>query len=412
MPRAMVSLRVLSQVANQSVRSRLLTKLYRLCLNEKINEWKYEVGTAGIGIDVDDIDGGLKLKMDGYSQHLPAVLRDLVQRLPNIDIEPKTFASLKEALARDLESAEFEPAYRRSMYEISNFMDPLSFHRKQYPAILKAITLDDVKKFAADFRKKTALVGVGFGNIKSSELKAVLDGIHGQLGSQKLARADWPLPRTLKIEKGKKLALLGATPTNNNGFASISLINDRSARIEALMGLAEAHFGASFYTELRTQQQLGYIVAAQSFETWQTQGLLFLIQSSTHELGDVAKKVKNWKDQSVKSLASLDEKTFEEYKSALIARMNQGAVDQEERLQELFMDGIILKGQFDRKSVVVKEIEAVKLADFKKEMTNFLKGDSGPTLTSYVVRKDGKTPKPTESLVTDLEGFRHKQAKL
>lgn len=87
-----------------------------------------------------------------------------------------------------------------------------------------------------------------------------------------------------------------------------------------LQDLALAFVKEPAFDYLRTKEQLGYIVMCLPDDHRGVMGMSILVQSSvknSYELGQYVYKFVN--DILVKKIEELDEKTFEEYKAALLS---------------------------------------------------------------------------------------------
>ena len=411
LPRARLSLRILSDEGLKTPRDRLLLRFYVLALRESINQWTYVAHSAGLDVNVDDLEGSIRFRVSGYSEHLPKFFSDLLGKLKDLDVSEKTFLSLREAVVREEASRQFEASYRKSFYEVRHLMNPMGIHRDSYKKLVSSITLKEVEAFANKLYARTALMGAAYGNLENDGIKKILTGFHKRLGSKPIPRKKWPLPGTVKLRNGQKVAAVMRSPTNNSALVSVSLAGEKNPSTDAIMRVAEAHSSNAFYSELRTRQQLGYIVASYPFETWQAAGMLYLVQSSTHKLDDVAGRIKKWKRQMSRDLKGLDQKRFDDYKSAIIVKLKQSAVDMDQRLNEIFTEGILLGGRFGYRKEVVTALEGLTLAQFKRRFGEFLDGRWGSTFAVYVAKKGERKPRPKEKVVGDVERFRKSAAR-
>ena len=80
---------------------------------------------------------------------------------------------------------------------------------------------------------------------------------------------------------------------------------------------------SDFYTQMRTNQQLGYIVW--SFQQRMEDRIFFrmVIQSSTHGPFEMSKRVNAWLKSTDKLFAKLNDQEFERHRKALIVDLEK-----------------------------------------------------------------------------------------
>jgi insulysin len=78
-----------------------------------------------------------------------------------------------------------------------------------------------------------------------------------------------------------------------------------------------------FFTELRTNQQLGYVVSAYYSRVDRVPGLRVVIQSSTHGPAVLQERIDAFLQEGPARLAEMDETGFETVKEGLIAKLEE-----------------------------------------------------------------------------------------
>lgn len=391
-----VSLRILSPTISGTAKERLMSLLYVEALNESINEWSYQAATAGISVEVMVNDDAIHMRIGGYSQFIPKFLQDLFGKLRTITISEAHYVSLRQAIERDFKSTDFEAAYRKALYELRHDLDPGSVHRDLYKDLIASISLEEVKAFVPKIYERTALLGAAYGNFRKADFVELFEGFHKSFKPKAIPRKDWPLPETIPFKAGMAEGRVVETPTNNFAWAQAALLSNRNAESEAMMELAQAFGGQSFYTSLRTEQQLGYIVAMQKFDTWQSAGMLWVIQSSEFDVGTIAERAAAWRAQTVKDVDALKPELYADLQKAIIEEWSQPASDMQERLNDIFMEAIVRGGQFAFKDKVIDAVKKMDLKSFKQSYKDLMTLSDARTRAIYVSTEGSKPVKVLE----------------
>jgi insulysin len=108
-----------------------------------------------------------------------------------------------------------------------------------------------------------------------------------------------PLPEEERYEQvvkslPKSFRFSREVEDNNNSLAYAIQIGDKSPELLAQVSMLASIVESDFYTQMRTNQQLGYIVW--SFQQRMEDRVFFrmVIQSSTHEPFEMSKRVNAW----------------------------------------------------------------------------------------------------------------------
>ena len=150
------------------------------------------------------------------------------------------------------------------------------------------------------------------------------------------------------MDLGKKgaLAYKQKSDSPNSCWGRYVQFGKRSPQLDASLRIGHALMEASFFNELRTKQQLGYIVHSGLKNYEKVLGMLFLIQSSDYDPYQVDKRVEDWTKQMLQSLDKLDDKEFSTYQEAVVKMLQEEDKTIAERHGTLYFDAVVLEGEF------------------------------------------------------------------
>ena len=137
----------------------------------------------------------------------------------------------------------------------------------------------------------------------------------------------------------------------------------------ALTSLAGQILGSPFFTELRTKQQLGYVVNAGSRRFEKTPGLVFLVQSPVSGADDVEKSIKEFLRSFTDTWPKYSETEFERQKNGLITLLTENEKNLKERSQRFWADIEDEHYSLDSQALIAKEVRNIS----KKEVLGLLK---------------------------------------
>ena len=391
--------------SNLSPQAATLQTLFVMCKEEELREWSYPISEAGaqFQIYVGETPSEIGISVSGYSQRLADIFRDGLknetgQQLDKIKIAQKLFEDIKQRLKRDLANLDEAVAASRLGIEARHVQNNQSVHWKEILASIDRIQIQDVQDFAQKFFKKINVKTVAYGNIDVQKTEAMVrllfDILKAQESSKELVAKNKIQYRV--IPAGEKYALPVTGRNNNHAMLTMYNMAPWSVENHALTLVVSQLVSQPYFSELRTNQQLGYIARAGGMHQFGFVGLSTMLQSPKVSSVELQKKshqfLNDFFSQKIKSL------TDEELKPILQALQNELLMTPttlSERETEFYQAAIKYNGRFSIRTELaraVKDLNAVKVKKFIQE--HFLQTSPG-VLSFYYFGTGSKFDKKT-----------------
>ncbi|KOS19222.1 putative zinc protease mug138 [Escovopsis weberi] len=305
--------------AENSVKARLFSELIR----DALEEYSYDAELAGLQYSVTLDNRGMFLDISGYNDKLPVLLERVVTTLRDIEIKDSRFDIVKERLSRGYENWQLQSSYQ----QVGDYMAWLNAERdflvEELTLELSGITADAVRQFHKEMLRQMYIEMFAHGNMYKKDALGVTDMVETILKPRTLPRSQWPIIRSLILPPGSNYVYKKTLkdPANVNHCVEtwfyVGDKGDREVRAKTLLIDQMIHEPA--FDQLRTKEQLGYIVFA-SMKTFATTcGLRFLIQSEkTPEFVD--RRIESFLIQFSETLEKMSEAEFEGHKRSLIIK--------------------------------------------------------------------------------------------
>jgi len=319
-PRASFMFMLKSDSANDTPRHGVLRELLEEILKEQLNEFAYPASIAGLNYKIDGNAEGFKISISGYDQKQGVLLQRIVQTMKHPDYDNEKFLIYKEELQRKLENAALDKPFRQLLGERSRVMTSPSWSPKDRLAVLDPISLDDVKAYADDFFRRLEVEALSYGNVTTAEAKGL-----GSILEQQLL-SDNPV---VKVADRKNRTLASGNPLDREYYVdhpdSVVIYQyqgeNKSVLEHARWRLLGQMMNNPFFSSLRTEQQLGYVVFSSFVEDEQMPGLVMLVQSSAVSANEVQKRMGQFTRDFTQHLADMDEQEFTSHKQGLISEL-------------------------------------------------------------------------------------------
>lgn len=340
-----------------SPRQAVLGQLYVAALEEALNQFGYPVRLAGLDYGFSAERTGIRLTLSGYSPRMLDLLEELAARMRRVPLSPERFAAVKERLARSFDNQRFAQPYRQAGYFQQLLLSEPAFRREAMERALAGLTLAEVQAYARQLYDRTYIEGVVAGSLHRADAAAALERLYARLGARPLPAAQRPevevrqLPRAADYVFTEKLEV-------SNSLAQLVYQAGRSepTRRGALLIIGRA-LEDSFYFNMRTRQQLGYIVFGGMGQMKRTLSLNFLIQSGAYPADTLLRRVQDYIPQFVREFRGMPPQQFEQLRRAVIDAKLQRPSTIGEVAQRIFYQAFEKEAPFDHISRDIRAVE-------------------------------------------------------
>jgi insulysin len=226
---------------------------------------------------------GLDLFFGGYDEHLPQLAALVSSSLRTVPLDATSFERRRDSLQRQLANLQLRQPSKLAAYRRSLALESPRYSNRELEAAAKAVTLADVEGFQARLLQRMQIEAFISGNVREDEARSVVQQLHDALPSQPLPSTELPVRRVRRLPLGATLQqFVAASATERNGAVEVYYqigLDEGEAWVE--LSLLAQLMNKPFYAALRTQQQLGYVVACGTNELFGVRALIFTVQSAT-----------------------------------------------------------------------------------------------------------------------------------
>nr|WP_217906373.1 insulinase family protein [Vibrio sp. JPW-9-11-11] len=347
----------------------------RLCVEmflDSLATDTYQAEIAGMGYNMYAHQGGVTLTLSGFSQHQPDLLKLILTRFAKRDFSHQRFSTIKQQLMRNWRNAAQDRPISQLFNALTGILQP---NNPPYQVLLEALESIDV-----------------------DELASFVDAILAELHVEMFVYGDWTkadalsLGNTLKDalrvknqqyeEALRPLVMLGENGTFQREVAcdqqdSAILVyyqcNDTDPRSIALYSLANHLMSATFFHEIRTKQQLGYMVGTGNLPLNRHPGIVLYVQSPNAAPVDLIRSIDEFLNAFYMVLLELNEYQWHSSKRGLWNQIATPDTTLRGRAQRLWVAIGNKDIEFNQKEVVLAELKKLTRTDMIRFVVNELK---------------------------------------
>ena len=328
-PTAMNFLAIRFADAADTPKHTLINRLWSRLFNDSVSDLTYAPYVAGLGYAFYPHTNGATLRTSGYSDKQSAYITWLIDQLFLFRPTPERFEQAKIQLAKDLSNQKSRQAYSNANSALSTLITKNGFTTKQLESALTNITLEDLQEYTKKAREHFDIVGYSTGNLTKEQTEKLANSIYQRFSDRLTPRE--PLEIETKNLTNQKKHHYQFESTSDDKVVLYALI-DTSAQATQKAITEKAYFSilrklisSPFYQELRTNQQLGYIVGAQDLSIRNTPILGLLVQSPNKDTLTIINAIEEFLQEQRSRLPNVTEKEFSQAKNALLSELKMTA---------------------------------------------------------------------------------------
>jgi secreted Zn-dependent insulinase-like peptidase len=351
-----------------------------------LNEVRYEASLAGSGYGISLADNGILIRLYGYQDKLQLLLDTLTIELAEHNISAERFAIKREEYLRNLRNADEQPVISQVIRRTNEWLFSNTFTVADQLAAVEKLKLSDLTQARQTWLTSSHLTTFIHGNLTHDQALTWanrIDSIIPQQGTRHVNRT---------VAKVPPRSFLDSITIDHSDSAFLQYYQgDSSAlRQRALYSLMADMISAPYFTELRTKEQLGYIVMARPYVIDGLPGMILYVQSPSADPALLQLYSNRFLSQYRQQLQNLTDADFNVYKEGLKGNL----LEEDKNLYELssryWSDIQVGNQNFNSLQRIAHQVDLISLDGFKRFYENSILADNVSSLSVHQVGKNMK----------------------
>ncbi|SIS99133.1 insulinase family protein [Neptunomonas antarctica] len=360
-PKADFYFTLLSPLAREGAAATVGLSLYADMISDELNKSLYDAGMAGLSARIYSHQRGLSVRISGFDDKISVLSELIAKTLRSPQLSPSRFDRVLRDYQEQLKNAEKDKPYSQ-LFRVGSEI------------LMHDSTLDELQQVAANYTLKqlSTLIERLY---QSAELRVLS---HGNLTAKEASKMTTSLLDQLETIHTANVApqvnALSLTPgeiqqqtlnIEHNDSATILYLqgSDKSFQTRGAVALLSEILSAPFYTQLRTEQQLGYIVFATPMPLRQLPGLALVVQSPTASPEKIQNSMQDFLTSFSQQLSTLNDIQIDQFKSSVNARINAQERQLQERTNRFWQEIDQDETNFDSQQQLTKAINQLTRQD-------------------------------------------------
>lgn len=394
-PKIATELRIRSpQIQRANVHSVVLRDLYSLLANETLIKHYDEALRAGMTFSVTPGATGVDLSLFGYTETSPVLIDALLSSLRDLNFDESLFLYYKDQLLEQYQKGLVACPIRAGLNKLSSQLLKNCFSLEEKRDALTDISYEEFSNFAHQLLTEVAVEALTLGTLSSEDLSKL------QTSLTHFAEASVPYDPPHYYPQRKPLlstSLSFQYPLSGNGMLLLEQ-NERPDQckdtVATSMLLSWIH--NVYFEQLRTQQQLGYMVGAKYLEFAETPCGLFYIRSNTYSPEELVHRTQLFIQKIASDLesAGLSEEKFEQLRETYIQSILLPSATPSAMAKKLFSIAFETeKRDFSRPDQKIAAARSMDYSYFKRYCEEFLSQQFGEEIQLLIYGTDSRQDK-------------------
>ena len=377
--------------------SRKIVKM-RLCVEmflDSLAKRTYPAEIAGMGYNIYAHQGGVTLSISGFSQKQPELLKMILAQFAKRDFKPDRFKLIKKQMLRNWRNAAKDRPISQLFNAMTGILQP---NNPPYLALIEAlesIEVDELSNFVEALLAELHIEMFVYGDWKRDQAITVAETVKSAMHMQNQQYEESLRPLIMLGESSGTFHRSVSCDQEDSAIVVYYQSQDISPKNIAIYTLANHLMSAAFFNDIRTKQQMGYMVGTGNMPLNRHPGLVLYVQSPKFSPKDLLSAIDDFLNAFYMVLLELNEGQWQSSKKGLWNQISTPDNNLRSRAQRFWVAIGNKDLTFDQRDKVLEELKDVSRVDMIRFVINILKPR---TSTRLILHSKGNKHQEANSL--------------
>ncbi len=362
-PKASLFIAVDSEYAVRSPNHIAMTRLMVELLLDHLIEFTYPAEIAGLNYNIYAHQGGFTFQLSGFSSRLYHLLELLLKNRTGGHYDPARFYAIKEQLLQNWRNQNKGRPIAQLFSQLTSLLQPNNPPVEALIPQLAKAEPKDLPEFMRRLFMAVHLEVLAHGDIEEEEVKQIAGLLEQEITPNSLPSRE-TRRKLVNISNAGSLFYECQIEHDDSALLIYYQSPEKTAGSIAYYMLANHIMSSPFFNELRTQQQLGYVVGTGNLPLNRHPGLVFYVQSPVTAPDGLLAAIEIFIDEFHMQLLEMNELTWQTNIQGLISQLSEA--DTNLRSRSLRFWGSIGSRDFtfNQRNQVVEALQQLNKSDF------------------------------------------------
>jgi insulysin len=380
-PRANVVCKLWTPAVYASPRDVVMSSLYTKLVEDGMAETSYAASVVGFEHSFTGEVDGLSLHISGFESHLDSYAQMVAHHLMlarrgdagsrGFVPSEERFQLVKEALQQEYANFKFGAPHTHASYSLALLLEDPHWHVAQYAAAIREIALADVVTWSRLLLQDVGVECLVHGALLEARALSIVKGLTDSLDfrsvSQTRRAPSAQVQRIVEVDGAYTFYMDAPNPDDDNSaiYAHFQPPQPRvgDVRQAMLAQIAANMLDKPAFHQLRTVEQLGYIVWSGVDQREGVNGLRVIVQSPTRSGPYLQQRVQAFMQSMRAELARASDEEFAVFVNTLVAAKQQKPRTLSEETTRFWSEICLQRYEFARRDAEVAALRNLTRAE-------------------------------------------------
>ncbi|GAA4872385.1 insulinase family protein [Ferrimonas pelagia] len=406
-PKAHLFVSLDSEACHHDARSAAMTRLYIALLMDSLVELTYQAEVAGLNYNIYPHQGGLTLHLSGFTGGQEKLLDLLLHHAQQRDFSAESFIETRNQLQRSWNGIRVGRPVSRLFNALTTTLQQRSFDPLRMADELQSVDLQELHRHIDAIYQQVHVEGLVYGDW----IRAEADNLALRLEHtmQQVSNPGREVKRQL-VSIQNKGTVLREIDSNHQDSAILVYYQSRRNELKkmALFSLLNHTISSDFFNELRTKQQLGYMVGTSYVPMNRCPGIIFYIQSPVAGPLQLLESIDQFISDFSYALMQISSKQWESTKAALCNQILEQDNNLKAKAQRSWVSIGNKDTDFDQRDSIAQYIASMDRAELIRFIMDRMRSRNPDRLVLYSSGSSHTQMAPLtgERHITDVASFK------
>ncbi|WP_249977660.1 insulinase family protein [Vreelandella olivaria] len=376
--------------SSYSAEEAVLTRLLASWLNDSLNESLYPAWLAGQSFSAYPHARGMTLSFSGWRDGQTPLIEQAIEQLKTADISASAFERVRYQLQREWRNAPQASLYGQASRALGEALLTPQWSNAELFNASQRLERQHLEHFRKRFLNGLYVDAMAVGNL-DEELAREQAGIVRDALTPRLTRGD--IAELTPLAVSSEAETLHPHSTREESLVMRYLQGrNQTAKEQATISVIAQWLNTPFYQQLRTEEQLGYVVNAGYLPLLEAPGVALVVQSPDTDSDTIAERMDAFMEMAGERLEQLTDEALAPNRQAVHDRLRQRDTSLQGMANRLWQATALDDIRFDRQEQLAKLALEVSIEDIQSLWPSLLSrqldirfnpGDSPSNIAAY-----------------------------
>ncbi|MES2824077.1 MAG: insulinase family protein [Pseudomonadota bacterium] len=262
----------------------------------------------------------------GYTTKHEELLSQLLDGFVDLKVTEKDFVEALDRFKQAKENSRKLPPFKQAFGHTMRLLGDALWTEEELLVAAKKVSLRDLFEYHRAVKADVFIRLFAFGNYDEAKVQHIANTAYKKLPGKRLPEQR-TIAKFITPKLTKNIMFKDSVEQTDSALVDVYLGDKRSDNEKAALVVLNSIYQNIFFSQLRTNEQLGYVVGSSAIPVDDYPGFVMYVQSTNTDLVGIKTRMDKFRTEFMGQLKSIDPAQIEQFKRAEVASVLQKPTD-------------------------------------------------------------------------------------